>query len=163
MSCSLRKHIDTVTLCFCIYIQSHNDDIFFAFQRELCSSIRAFHRCRVAEDEYDAAAMFKNNRDRMGYGFGVKLGYHLLKHLKRHRGFVVHTPELFWAIARLFPLVSFFCSNAPFDTRRRARAIKANLALLRLTASYPQCIRFPILAVLLCRSIEIQVLQFKYF
>lgn len=75
----------------------------------------------VAEDEYDAAAIFKNNRDRMGYGFGVKLGYHLLKQLKRHRGFVVHTPDLFWAIARLFFCVDIFCSNAPFDTRR-ARA-----------------------------------------
>lgn len=61
--------------------------------------------------------MFKNNRKRMGYGVGVKLGYHLLKHLKRQRWFGVHMPELFWAIARLFS-ADIFRSNAPFDTRR---------------------------------------------
>lgn len=142
MSCSMRKHIDPMTLCFCIIKVTEMTSLFLSFPF-LCSS-RHLSALALKTNASHALCLRDAHRpcDRIGSDADAKLGYHLLKHLKLCSRENCPAPTL----------VSFRCgiSFVPFDAQTAHHTPRWRQSTTRrVTASQPQSA--------FCRSIENQV------
>lgn len=116
------------------------------------------HVCPIHEQNREQRA---SERKWMGYDFDAKLGYHLLKHLKRHRWFTVHTRDMCCAIACLFPwylrVPTFHLILQHYTNTLRARTLTLNTLNSNRATSYPQRIRIHFQSVHWKSSFTVQV------